>query len=85
MENNETPKSSSKSTERIDSNNTGNVVDMMLGKSSEKVTNSEIMIQETQKRVWSSLKKGIEYDATVDRSEAYLRKHVHEKDRKSVV
>ena len=49
MENNETPESSSKSTERIDSNNTGNVVDMMLGKSSEKVTNSEIMIQETQK------------------------------------
>ena len=25
------------------------------------------------------MKKGIEYDATVDRSDAYLRKHVHEK------
>ena len=79
MENNENPESSSKSTEQVDSTNTGNVVDMMLGKSSEKVIDSEIMIQETQKRVWSSLKKGIEYDATVDRSETYLRKHVHEK------
>ena len=58
---------------------TDGVVDMMLGKSDEKVIDSETMIQETQKRIWSSLKKGIEYDATVDRSDAYLRKHVHEK------
>ena len=59
--------------------NTDGVVDMMLGKNDEKVIDSETMIQETQKRIWSSLKKGIEYDATVDRSDAYLRKHVHEK------
>ena len=58
---------------------TDGVVDMMLGKSDEKVIDSETMIQETQKRIWRSLKKGIEYDATVDRSDAYLRKHVHEK------
>ena len=58
---------------------TDGVVDMMLGKNDEKVIDSETMIQETQKRIWSSLKKGIEYDATVDRSDAYLRKHVHEK------
>ena len=62
-----------------DSSQKGSVVDMMLGKSSEKVIDSDTMIQETQKRIWRSLKKGIEYDATVDRSEAYLRKHVHEK------
>ena len=62
-----------------DSTRKGSVVDMMLGKSSQKVVDSETMIQETQKRIWSSLKKGIEYDATVDRSEAYLRQHVHEK------
>ena len=36
MENNENPESSSKSREQADSTNTGNVVDMMLGKSSEK-------------------------------------------------
>ncbi len=62
-----------------DSSEKGSVVDMMLGKSSEKVIDSDTMIQETQKRIWRSLKKGIEYDATVDRSDAYLRKHVHEK------
>ena len=62
-----------------DSSHKGSVVDMMLGKSDEKVVDSDTMIQETQKRIWRSLKKGIEYDATVDRSEAYLRKHVHEK------
>jgi class 3 adenylate cyclase len=62
-----------------DTDEKGSVVDMMLGKSSEKVIDSNIMIQETQQRIWSSLKKGIEYDATVDRSDAYLRKHVHEK------
>ena len=64
---------------QLDSTRKGSVVDMMLGKSNEKTIDSETMIQETQKRIWSSLKKGIEYDATVDRSDAYLRKHVHEK------
>ena len=66
-------------TVQSDSSQKGSVVDMMLGKSNEKVVDSDTMIQETQKRIWRSLKKGIEYDATVDRSEAYLRKHVHEK------
>ena len=37
-----------------DSAQKGSVVDMMLGKSSEKVIDSETMIQETQKRIWSS-------------------------------
>ena len=62
-----------------DTTQKGSVADMMLGKSSEKVIDSDTMIKETQQRIWSSLKKGIEYDATVDRSDAYLRKHVHEK------
>ena len=35
-----------------DSSQKGSVVDMMLGKSSEKVIDSETMIQETQKRIW---------------------------------
>ena len=76
MENNENSDSSSNNLEQ---DSQSNVVDMMLGKNDEKVVDSEKMIQETQKRIWSSLKKGIEYDATVDRSDAYLRKHVHEK------
>ena len=56
-----------------------NMVDMMLGKENEKTIDSETMIQETQKRIWKSLKLGIEYDATVDRSDAFLRQHVNEK------
>ena len=76
MENNENLDSPSNNLEQ---DSQSNVVDMMLGKNEEKVVDSEKMIQETQKRIWSSLKKGIEYDATVDRSDAYLRKHVHEK------
>ena len=40
----------------IEQGNEG-IVDMMLGKNDEKVIDSETMIQETQKRIWSSLKK----------------------------
>ena len=40
-----------------DTTQKGSVVDMMLGKSSEKVIDHDTMIQETQKRIWSSLKK----------------------------
>ena len=60
MENNENLDSPSNNLER---DSQSNVVDMMLGKNDEKVVDSEKMIQETQKRIWSSLKKGIEYDA----------------------
>ena len=62
-----------------DETSASNVVDMMLGKKVEKTIDSETMIQETQKRIWKSLKHGIEYDATVDRSDAFLRQHVNEK------
>jgi len=62
-----------------DETSASNVVDMMLGKHAEKTIDSETMIQETQKRIWKSLKHGIEYDATVDRSDAFLRQHVNEK------
>ena len=40
-----------------DTTQKGSVADMMLGKSDERVIDSETMIQETQKRIWSSLKK----------------------------
>jgi len=56
-----------------------NMVDMMLGKKNEKTIDSDTMIKETQKRIWKSLKQGIEYDATVDRSDSFLRQHVNEK------
>ena len=73
--------SEEKNSEKIteESTSASHVVDMMLGKQSEKTIDSETMIQETQKRIWKSLKHGIEYDATVDRSDAFLRQHVNEK------
>jgi len=68
-----------KSEKPTDETSASNVVDMMLGKTAEKTIDSETMIQETQKRIWKSLKHGVEYDATVDRSDAFLRQHVNEK------
>jgi class 3 adenylate cyclase len=68
-----------KSEKPTDETSASNVVDMMLGKTAEKTIDSETMIHETQKRIWKSLKHGVEYDATVDRSDAFLRQHVNEK------
>ncbi len=58
---------------------TMNIVDMMLGGGKSGTLDSESLIKETQKRVWSSLKKGYEYDYSVDESDAFLRKHVAQK------
>ena len=69
----------SNSEKSTDETSASNVVDMMLGKTAEKTIDSETMIQESQRRIWKSLKHGIEYDATVDRSDAFLRQHVNEK------
>lgn len=58
---------------------TNAIVDMMLGGGRSGILDSESLIKETQKRVWSSLKKGYEYDYSVDESDAFLRKHVSQK------
>jgi adenylate cyclase len=58
---------------------TDNIVDMMLGGGKSGTLDSESLIKETQKRVWSSLKKGYEYDYSVDESDMFLRKHVSQK------
>ncbi|MBT4326988.1 MAG: adenylate/guanylate cyclase domain-containing protein, partial [Candidatus Nitrosopelagicus sp.] len=47
---------SDSSSTQSDTTQKGSVADMMLGKSSEKVIDSDTMIQETQQRIWSSLK-----------------------------
>ena len=51
-------------------------VDMLLNQKGPKVVDSETLISETQKRVWSSLTKGYEYPAVIDDSDKFLRKHV---------
>ena len=58
---------------------TNSIIDMMLGGGKSGTLDSESLIKETQKRVWSSLKKGYEYDYSVDESDTFLRKHVAQK------
>jgi adenylate cyclase len=55
---------------------TNNIVDMMLGAGRSDALDTESLIKQTQKRVWSSLKKGYEYDYSIDESEKFLRSHV---------
>jgi adenylate cyclase len=65
-----------------ESNNTdqsNNVVDMLLSKNPIQTLDSETMILETQKRVWAALKKGYEYSGLIDESDAFLRKNVFSK------
>jgi class 3 adenylate cyclase len=58
---------------------TKSIIDMMLGGGKSGTLDSESLIKETQKRVWSSLKKGYEYDYSVDESDTFLRNHVSQK------
>ena len=53
-----------------------NIVDMMLGAGRSGTLDTESLIKQTQKRVWSSLKKGYEYDYSIDESDKFLRSHV---------
>ena len=58
---------------------TNNIIDMMLGGGKEGTLDTESLIKQTQKRVWSSLKKGYEYDYAIDESDQFLRSHVDTK------
>ena len=52
-------------------------VDMVLSRKGAKVVDSETLIKETQKRVWSSLKQGYEYEeTTINESDKFLRELV---------
>jgi len=49
-------------------------VDMVLSRKGAKVVDSETLIKETQKRIWSSLKQGYEYkETTINESDKFLR------------
>ena len=65
---------------------TKDVVDMMLGSSRSETVDIETLIQEVQKRVWGSLKKGYEYDDYFrDDSDKFLREHVSSKVKMIIV
>ncbi len=52
-------------------------VELVLSRKGAKVIDSETLIKETQKRVWSSLKLGYEYEeTTIEESEKFLRELV---------
>ncbi len=55
---------------------TNDIVDMMLGGKRSETVDTETLIKEVQKRVWSSLKKGYEYGFFIDDSDKFLREHV---------
>jgi adenylate cyclase len=51
-------------------------IDLLLSRQGPKIVDSDTLITETQKRVWSSLTKGYEYPITVNESDKFLRKHM---------
>lgn len=55
---------------------TSKIVDMLLGKKNVRTVDSDTLIQETQTRVWSALKKGYEYAGITDNSDEFLRNNV---------
>jgi class 3 adenylate cyclase len=55
------------------------IINMLLRRKDKRTLDSDTMILESQKRMLNSLTKGIEYEATVDESDLFLRKHVSEK------
>jgi class 3 adenylate cyclase len=64
---------------------TKDIVNMMLGGGRSEVVDIETLIKEVQKRVWSSLKKGYQYDYFKDDSEKFLREHVSSKVKMIIV
>jgi len=64
---------------------TKDVVDMMLRDTGSGTVDIETLIKEVQKRVWSSLKKGYEYDYFKDESDKFLREHVSSKVKMIIV
>ncbi len=47
--------------------------------SSERVVDTQTYVAETQARVWKALKKGLQFETTLERSDDFLRKHVNSK------
>lgn len=52
------------------------LVDMLLSTGEEGTVDSDTMIKETQKRVWSALKTGYEYSRLADKSDQFMRENV---------
>jgi adenylate cyclase len=69
-----TIKSNSDLKDKTPDHKSSDYVDMVLSRRGSKVIDSETLIKETQKRVWSSLKQGYEYEETaMNESDVFLR------------
>ena len=56
------------------------VMDVLLDEvSSVRVVDTQTYIAETQARVWKALKRGLQFETTMERSDRFLRKHVNSK------
>jgi class 3 adenylate cyclase len=62
--------------EKTPDHKSSDYIDMVLSRKGAKVVDSETLIKETQKRLWSSLKQGFEYPLRTDDSEKFLRELV---------
>ena len=58
------------------------IMDVLLDEvSSVRVVDTQTYVAETQARVWKALKRGLQFETTMERSESFLRKHVTSKRR----
>ncbi len=56
------------------------VMDVLLDEvSSTRVLDAQTYVAETQARVWKALKRGLQFETTMEKSVLYLRKHVNSK------
>ncbi len=62
--------------EKTPDHKSSDYIDNVLNRKGAKVVDSETLVKETQKRLWSSLKQGFEYPLRTDDSEKFLRELV---------
>ncbi len=62
--------------EKTPDHKSSDYIDMVLKRKGAKVVDSETLVKETQKRLWSALKQGFEYPLRTDDSEKFLRELV---------
>ena len=62
-----------KSQEKTPDHKSSEYIDKVLTRKGAKVVDSETLIKEAQKRIWSALKQGFEYNPSTDDSEKFLR------------